>query len=312
MPALTLAGTTIHPGEDKVLNLEIARLVSHTPIDIRVEISRAEEPGPVLLLMGGLHGDEINGIEIVRRLKVKGATRPRRGTIITIPILNVFGFLNFSRDVPDGKDVNRSFPGNADGSLASRIAYTVTKEILPIIDLGVDYHTGGASRTNYPQVRSHIVDETTLAHAKAFGLPMVLDSPLIDGSLRKEAFKRKTNIIVYEGGESLRFDELAIREGVNGTLRLLRYLEMTEIEAPPGVESIVIQGKKWVRAKHSGFFHTEVDYGQHVQKGQVIGQITDPYGDFEHFIKSPSDGWIIGLNNAALTHQGDALYHIGW
>jgi uncharacterized protein len=311
MKSLKIAGYEIKPGESKEININIARLPSHTQIETPIYVTRSMEPGPVLALMAGMHGDEINGMEIVRRIIERNLNHTKRGTVVCIPIINVYGFLNFSRDVPDGKDVNRSFPGSKSGSLASRVAYHVTHEIIPNIDYGVDFHTGGAMRTNYPQVRAMLNDEKNLELANAFNAPFTLDAPFRPHSLRKEASKKGKNIIVYEAGESLRFDQAAIEEGIDGTLRLMKYLDMIDWAPEVKEPNRIIWSSSWVRAKHAGLFQANVVCGQLVHKGDWIGTITDPFGEFKEQVLAKETGYIIGLNNIPVVNAGDALMHVG-
>lgn len=306
-----IAGHEIRPGEFKEIKINIAKLPSQTLIDTPLYISRGMEDGPVLALMAGMHGDEINGLEIVRRILDGGLHQPKRGTLVCMPIINVYGFLNFSRDVPDGKDVNRSFPGSKNGSLASRVAYHVTHDVIPFIDIGVDFHTGGAMRTNYPQVRAMLNNEKNMALANAFHAPFTLDAPFRPSSLRKEASKKGKNIIVYEGGESLRFDQQAIEEGIAGTLRLMHHLKMIDWAPDAKEENRIIWSSTWVRAKHAGLFHANVQCGQLVHKGEWVGTITDPFGLFKEKVVAPEKAYIIGLNNIPVVNAGDALMHLG-
>ncbi len=308
---MKINGTEISPGQEKKIEVNIAKLPSHSSIDISITVSRSKIEGPVLLLMGGLHGDEINGSEIIRRIIERGLNKPLIGTTICIPILNIYGFIHFSRYVPDGKDVNRSFPGNKNGSLASRVAYYLMKDIIPKIDYGVDFHTGGADRSNYPQVRCMLKDPRNEELAKAFCAPFTLDSTYRPKSLRQSAAKLGKKILVYEGGESARFDEFAINEGIKGTLRLMQYLKMTETSNPPDQSNKVIKSSSWVRAKNSGVFLTNVNYGEKVSKNQIVGSLNDPFGDYKVDIKSPVSGYVIGLNHNPLVHQGDAIMHLG-
>jgi uncharacterized protein len=235
----------------------------------------------------------------------------KRGTVVCIPIINVYGFLNFSRDVPDGKDVNRSFPGSKSGSLASRVAYHVTHEIIPNIDVGIDFHTGGAMRTNYPQVRAMLSNEKNVELANAFCAPFTLDAPFRPNSLRKEASKKDKNIIVYEAGESLRFDQQAIEEGIAGTLRLMKYLNMIDSAPKPQEENRVIWSSSWIRAKTAGLFQPTISCGQLIRKGDWIGTVTDPFGEFKEKVLAKETGYVIGLNNIPVVNAGDALMHIG-
>jgi predicted deacylase len=309
---MEIHNTIISPGETKKIDVLIARLPSHSSINIVVTVSRAQKEGPVLLLMGGLHGDEINGIEIVRRVIDQNHHLIDAGTLICIPILNVYGFIHFSRFVPDGKDVNRSFPGNKNGSLASRVAYYLMKDIIPKIDYGVDFHTGGADRTNYPRVRCMISDPLNRQLADAFCAPFTLHSKYRPKSLRQAAARIGKKIIVFEGGESSRFDEFAIQEGINGALRLMKYLKMTSGTVPdPLHNNHLINKSSWVRARVSGIFQSKVACGDLIKKNQIVGHITDPFGDYQLTLKSKYNGYVIGLNNNPIVHQGDALMHLG-
>ena len=308
---IVIDGTKIGKGEEVQVNLNIARLPSRTVIDIPVYIHRSNEDGPTVLLLAGLHGDEINSMEILRKMLKNGYTKPTRGSIITIPIFNIYGFLNFSRELPDGKDINRSFPGSQNGSLASRMAHIFVKEILPQIDYGIDYHTGGASRYNYPQIRCNFKDPKSVELGMAFQPPFLLNSPYRPNSLRKEASSKGKHILVYEGGESLRFDEPTAQKGINGTLRFLNALGMTDKNPKPSHKTIVCNRTSWIRAKASGLFHATVESGTAIKKNQIIGHITDPFGDFDVKIKATFNGYIIGVNNKPVINQGDALFHIG-
>ena len=177
---ITINGKKVNKGEKAEVSLRIARLPTHTVIDLPVFVYRGKHDGPVLLLTAGLHGDEINGIETIRRLIVDKIVYPLAGTVIVVPIVNVFGFIHFMRDLPDGKDLNRSFPGSEKGSLARRIAYVVMNKILPHVNYGIDFHTGGASKSNFPQIRCVFANPKNLELAKAFAAPFIIDSKLID------------------------------------------------------------------------------------------------------------------------------------
>ena len=311
MRELTIADKSIKPGETAEININIARLPSHTQIDTPIYVYRAKEEGPTLALMAGMHGDEINGMEIVRRILDNGHNRVRRGTVVCMPIINMYGFLNYSREVPDGKDINRSFPGSKNGSLASRVAYHVTHDVIPFIDYGIDFHTGGAMRTNYPQVRCMMENPKNVELAEAFHAPFTIDSPFRPNSLRQTAAKKGKNIIVYEGGESVRFDQHAIEEGVEGTLRLMKHLNMIDNAPAPRKENKVIWSSSWIRAKSAGLFQPTIQCGDLVEKDQRVGTITDPFGEFKEVVKSSTMGYVVGLNNNPVVNAGDALLHHG-
>ena len=304
----------IRKGKERTveIDLDVARLPSGTLITMPVRIFRSEEDGPVILLSGGLHGDEVNGVEIIRQvIESDWIKKLKRGTVIALPIINIYGFIHFSRDVPDGKDVNRSFPGNPDGSLASIVASVITRNILPVIDYGIDFHTGGASRTNYPQVRYDKDDPVSAANAQIFNAPITMLSGLISGSLRAAAKSLNKSILVYEGGEAMRFDPFAISEAIKGIQRILVHEGMIDVPVKKSKKSIFIENSQWVRADISGLFHFKKQSGQSIKKGEVIGSIHSPYNHYKVDIISPIKGHIIGHNNIPLVHRGDALFHIG-
>ncbi|KAA3439704.1 succinylglutamate desuccinylase/aspartoacylase family protein [Rufibacter hautae] len=312
MAEMIINDIPIYPGDSKLIRLDISRLPSGTEINIPIHVFRAQEPGPVLLLMAGMHGDEVNGIETIRRMIRRKLLTPQRGTVLAIPILNIYGFLNFSREVPDGKDVNRSFPGNSKGSLASRVAARFTKEILPLIDYGIDFHTGGQSKSNFPQIRCRLEDGESDVLAKAFGAPFVLNSNYRLGSLRKEAAVMGKTIIVYETGESLRFDEQGIIMAMEGTQRVMHHLDMAERMVPASQPSVICHHTTWIRAPRAGLFRSFVKNGQEVSRGQQVGAVSDPYGAATHPITTPVAGHVVGLNHMPVVNQGDAILHIGY
>jgi uncharacterized protein len=306
---IQINGQKIGVGESADVNLNVARLPTYTSIELPVRIVRGKEDGPVLLLTGGLHGDEINGIEIVRRIISKYLINIEKGTVIAIPLVNIYGFIQSARGVPDGKDINRSFPGSKHGSLAKLVAYTMMNQIIPQIDVGLDFHTGGASRANFPQVRCTFDDPYNLKVAKAFGPPLILHSPLIDKSFRKAADKKGKKILVFETGEAHRLDQTGIQEGINGTLRVMKYLGLRK-EAPVGNTTEVFRKSHWLRARYAGLFHPVVKLGDHIKKRQLLGKITDPFGFESSKVVSSSEGRVIGLNNSPVVHKGDAIMHI--
>ena len=300
------------PGESGTISLNVGRLPSDTKIDIIAHIYRSTSPGPVVLVLGGVHGDEINGVEIIRRMLDEDTfQRINRGTIIAIPLLNVFGFINFSREVPDGKDVNRSFPGSSAGSLASRVARTLTKKILPYVDIAMDFHTGGASRYNFPQIRYHKSDKYGAQLAKIFQPPFILQKPLIPKSFRKTCSMMGITAVVYEAGESVRLCGVSIQKGMNGILRVLHHLDMVSSDIPDKENMVHFTKSTWLRAPYSGMFIWTRQSGAQVIKGEQLGVIKDPFGTKTVYVFAKTDGYIVGHNNASVVNQGDALFHIG-
>lgn len=312
MKTLHIDQRPIAPGESCSLELNISRLPSGTPIHMPVHVFRTEVEGPTVLLSAGMHGDEVNGIEIIR--KVLDSDIPKkmlRGSIIAMPIINVYGFINFSREVPDGKDVNRSFPGNPEGSLASMVAHTLTTCILPEIDFGLDFHTGGASRTNWPQMRYELSDKLAEEISHAFAAPFTLHSPVIKGSFRETAKNMGKSVVVFEGGETLRMDPRTIAEALDGIKRTLQHFDMLKKAPQQKSKQHFFTDSSWLRADVSGLFRYKRSSGQKVREGQTIGYISSPTNEYSVKVKSPLDGYIIGHNNFPLVHKGDALFHIG-
>lgn len=306
---ITINGTSVAPGQKKLLHLEIGRLPTGTLIDIPVHVFNAKAAGPALLVQAGLHGDEINGVETLRRMLAQNQFNITKGAVIVVPILNVFGFIHFSRDVPDGKDVNRSFPGSKNGSLASRIAYHYTQEILPQIDLGLDLHTGGAQRHNFPQMRYTAGDQISQELASLFNAPFSFASNLIAGSFRKIAHKMGKPIAVFEAGESMRFNENAIGLGVAGINKVLIGLGLKKGSLDKDA-TINLASRKWLRAPRAGMFIPAVANGAAIAKGQILGMVTDTFAKNQKEVKSPFNGYVICINHQAVVNQGDALFHI--
>ncbi|MGV6860720.1 MAG: succinylglutamate desuccinylase/aspartoacylase family protein [Putridiphycobacter sp.] len=308
---MIINNTEIKPGENKTIKLDISKLASGTVISIQANVFRSQYEGPTVLITGGVHGDEINGVEIVRRAVAQNIFNELKcGTVITIPIVNIYGFINFSRELPDGKDVNRSFPGSKKGSLASRVANILTKEILPIVDLGLDFHTGGSSIYNFPQVRAYKDDQKSLELANVFNAPLLVETGLISKSFRKEAFRHNVPMIVFEGGESLRIDEFSINEGIKGIKKVLNHYQMIN-EVVPKQDTTVVSKHKWIRAATAGVFLPKILSGQHYKKGDVLGVLTNPYNQFEKQIIAKEDGFVFGHDNKPVINEGKALFHIG-
>ena len=307
---IIINGQEILPGENIQINLNVAKLPTHTMIDLPVFVFRGKRRGPRLLIMAGIHGDELNGVETIRRLIVNKSIIPKSGMVVAIPIVNIYGFLNKSRYLPDGRDLNRSFPGSKTGSLASRVAHTLIKEILPVIDYGIDLHTGGANN-NYPQVRCTFDVPNNLTLARAFAPPFIINSKLRDDSLRKAAHEMGKTILVYEGGEALRFDELSIKEGIKGIKRLMKYLKLTTANPRKLRRPVEILSSSWIRARNSGVYRAFVEYGDKVSKNQIIASITDPFGETEYKIKSGTSGYVLGIRSLPIVNRGDAILNIG-
>ncbi|WP_110668131.1 succinylglutamate desuccinylase/aspartoacylase family protein [Salinicola halophilus] len=311
--AFTIAGTHVDPGTRRQIDVPVARLYTHTPLHIPVEIVHGRQPGPTLLVCGAIHGDELNGVEIVRRLLRSRGIARLRGTLIAVPVVNIFGFLQQSRYLPDRRDLNRSFPGSANGSLGSRIAALLREEMVDRATHIIDLHTGAIHRTNLPQIRSQLEEnEETRAMAEAFGVPVILNAELREGSLRAYAQSRGVPVLTYEAGEALRFDEWAIAPGVRGIRRVMRLIGMLPSDgrrrAPPAAE--IANGSSWARASIDGILRPRVALGARVAAGEVLGVVADPFGDDEAEVKASADGIVIGMSNLPLANEGEALFHV--
>lgn len=302
----------ILPGAQNVeIKIPVGRLPSSTTIAIRTYVWRSKNPGPTCLIMGGVHGDEINGVEIVRQAMKSGMFENLKlGSVIAVPLVNVYGFINFSRDVPDGKDVNRSFPGSSGGSLAGRVAYRVAKEIIPNIDFGLDFHTGGNSLYNYPQVRFSAGDKASEELARLFAPPVIVSSKPIRKSMRSYALTQGKPVLVYEGGESLRMDGLSVQKGLEGIKRVLTAKGMIDGKLTEP-QSLFFTKSSWQRAPRSGIFEWTQNAGCFIRKGEPLGRIGDPYCQEYTTVYAKNSGFIFGHNNAPVVSLGDALFNIG-
>ncbi|WP_107039803.1 succinylglutamate desuccinylase/aspartoacylase family protein [Brumimicrobium mesophilum] len=307
-----LLGHSIEPGKTTRITLEVAKLHTNTPIQIPVIVSHANKTGPILLLLAGLHGDEINGIEAVRQIIKKGWHKPNYGTVICIPVFNIFGFLNLSREFPDGRDLNRVFPGTKNGSLASQFAYIFMKEIAPLTDVIIDFHTGASQRNNFPQTRADFRDKGSRELCDVFAAPFTIDSAVLAKSIRNSVTKLGKKYILFEGGKANRIENFVVNTAINGTLRVMQHLGMRYFDVEDNEEpSHVIKRTKWIRASSSGVLNLRVENGQYVEKGSVLAIISDPFGKFERSVKSPTNGFIFNVNEIPLVNKGDAIFNIG-
>ncbi len=314
MRPLEIAGTVIEPGNVYRLELPMVRLYTDTTMGVPVYVRRGKKDGPIIFVSAAIHGDELNGIEIINRLINSKAVQKLKGTLIAVPMVNVYGVLNQSRYLPDRRDLNRSFPGSKKGSLAGRMAYAFLNEIAAKADYGIDFHTGAIHRSNLPQIRANLDDPETLELAQAFGMPVLLNANLRDGSLRQCASERDTKILLYEAGEALRFDEFAIRAGLDGTINVLRHLGML----PKGrkrkkeIEQFIARQSGWIRASESGMVMHHKQLGDFVETGDVLALIQDPFGALLDTIIASNAGIIIGKQNIPLVQEGEAMYHIAY
>jgi predicted deacylase len=286
--SLEILGAIVRPGETKEVNFDVANLHTASPVNVPVIISRSKKAGPTVVFTAGIHGDEVNGVEIVRQLIAKGINQPKKGTIICMPVINIFGFINLKREFPDGRDLNRVFPGSTNGSLASRVAYKLTETIVPHADLIVDFHTGGSGRFNAPQIRYDKTRKHLDSIAEIFGAPFVLYSKNVTKSFRNTCAKLNKDLLLFEGGKSFHIDDMVTNSGVNGSKRILKHLGMLKTgfkASKPKKDTVFVTDSRWQRAKYSGMFKASITVGSYVEKDEIIGNITDPYGKFNYFVR---------------------------
>lgn len=316
MEKLVIDGTEVKPGDWVQIEMPVAKLYTDTDICMPIQVMRAKKDGPTVFVSAAVHGDELNGIEIIRRLINLKSLKITRGTLILVPMVNVYGVLNQSRYMPDRRDLNRTFPGSAQGSLAGRVADKFLTEIVNHCDYGIDLHTGAIHRSNLPQIRADLNDEITRGLADVFGVPVLLNSNLRDGSLRQSALESGVRILLYEAGEALRFDELSIRAGVKGVMNVLGHLEMIRKRSGGRVKKSLrpfeANNSSWVRATCSGIVRNIKELGDAVQKDDVLAEIGSPFGDVMGEVRTNRSGIIIGKQNIPLVQEGDAMFHIAY
>ncbi len=315
-----IGGFKVPAGTRALVDLHVSKLSNHTPVTLPVHVLHGPRPGPALFISAAIHGDELNGVEIIRRVLRTVQPGNISGTLLAIPVVNAYGFIGRSRYLPDRRDLNRSFPGSGSGSLAGRLAHLFLKEVVQRCQVGIDLHTAAVHRVNLPQIRADLSRRSRCRElAEAFGVPVVLESPERAGSLRRSAQEAGVDVLVYEGGEGLRFDEFAISAGVDGIANVM--LKIGMLELPDGVEPpvadelrrpVFANASKWVRAPDGGVFRSLKRIGNAVSENEPIGVLADPYEGSELQIRSPRRGIIVGATTLPIVNMGDALFHIAW
>lgn len=303
---------TIKPGETRLIELPVSKMIGNSQVSMPLTVIHGRYKGPRLLITAAIHGDELNGVEIIRRLINRPWIKKLKGTLIAIPVVNVLGVIHRSRYLPDRRDLNRSFPGSENGSLAARLAYLLSSELLPQVDCAIDLHTGAIHRSNLPQLRVHLENQQAADMAHAFGVPVIVNAEIRDGSMRGAGDDIGVAIITYEAGEALRFDETAITPGVRGIRNVMMFLDMLPKlkRKYPTITAAVAKSSYWVRASNDGFFRPLVGLGARVCKGELLGYISGPLDSTGDEIVVPHDGIVIGRNNLPLVLEGEALMHI--
>ena len=310
--AFPIGGQLVAAATRRSVNLTLPGLYTNDPVSMPVHVLHGRHDGPVVFVSAAVHGDEINGVEIIRRLLRVPQMKRLHGTLLAVPIVNVFGFHNRSRYLPDRRDLNRSFPGNESGSMAGRLGHVFMSEIVKRADFGIDLHTAAVHRDNLPQIRADINDPILEPLAKAFSAPVLLHSAAPAGSLRGAAADIGVPVMVYEAGEALRFEEMSIQIGLRGVMNVLRRLSMLPIsKRRPSKPSAVLRSSTWQRAPQSGILRAQSKLGTMVRKGEILGVVADPTGESEMVLEAPFDGVVIGRTNLPLVFEGEALFHVG-
>ena len=321
--SFSIGGVSVEPGERRLVDLPVSRLSNHTPVTLPIHVLHGIRPGPTMFVSAAIHGDELNGVEIIRRILRTLQPGNISGTLLCVPVVNAFGFIGHSRYLPDRRDLNRAFPGSTSGSLAGRLAHLFLKEVVKRSQLGIDLHTAAIHRVNLPQIRCQFLNNPRLRDlSQAFRAEVILESPERAGSLRRSAREAGVDVLVYEGGEGLRFDEFAITAGVDGIAGVMLKVGMLAlpegVDEPPITSSprrrppLFANASKWVRAPEGGVFRTSKTIGDAVSQNEIIGHVANPYDDSAVEVRAPRRGVIIGRTTLPIVNMGDALFHIAW
>jgi hypothetical protein len=307
-----IAEHSIAPGTARDVAFPVTTLATGTASSLGVRVLHGARPGPAVFVSAAIHGDEIVGTAVIQRLAQELDPQALGGTVMLVPVANIFGFMTRSRYLPDRRDLNRSFPGSANGSLAGQLANIFYREVVGRCALGIDIHTAAIHRYNLPQIRIAAGNKRLVELAMAFGAPVIIESPLRDGSLRDLAHRQGVDMLLLEAGEALRFDRLSVETGVAGVTRVLAHLGM--IEADDGLTEVGIPARAnrsvWVRSPRGGVAHFTRESGAPVRKGDLLGCVTGLFGEDAQEMVSPVDGIVIGHATLPVVHQGDALFHI--
>lgn len=308
----TIAGETVGPGARRTLAIPVSRQLTGLSASLALQVLHGVRPGPCVFVSAAIHGDEINGVAIVQRLSKTLDPAQMAGTLILAPAVNIYGLVNHARYLPDRRDLNRSFPGNLSGSLAAQLAHTFLEHVIARCTLGIDLHTAAVHRYNLPQIRIAADSPYLVELAMAFGAPVIVESPLRDGSMRELAHERGTPMLLLEAGEALRFDKLSIDIGAAGVERVLAHIGM--IAADDGLANVGIPARAnrsvWVRVPRGGITHRECQSGDLVHAGDLLGTVTGLFGEDATELVSPIAGIVIGHATLPVVNQGDAVFHI--
>ena len=307
-----IAGASIAPGKAGDVAIPVSDLSAGMQANLEVRVFHGRREGPTIFVSAAIHGDEIIGTEVIRRVMKKLKPSRMAGTVIFVPVVNMFGFITHSRYLPDRRDLNRSFPGAAKGSLAGQLAHIFSTEIIGRCTLGIDIHSAALHRYNLPQIRMAAGNAKLKELALEFGAPVVIEAALRPGSMRAMAKDAGVDMLLMEAGEALRFDEFSVLTGVNGILRVLRKLEMIQTKrlGKRAAASAQTTRTAWLRSSRGGICRLVAPSGTPVHEGEIVAYVSDIFGKDEDEIVSPVNGIVIGHSNLPVVNQGDALLHI--
>ncbi len=311
----SICDETIYPGESLSLALPLPELFSCAPMHMPIKVMHSKKPGPCLLVIAAIHGDALNGTEIINRLLSQVSIKRLKGTLIAAPVFNVYGFINKSRELPGGGLLHQSFPGLEDGTHAQRIAHVFNKSILTLADYVIDLQTGPLNYSNFPQIFIDFNNKKERELALACTAPIISNVKITPGSLRETTYVQKLPYLVYEAGEAMRFDENAIRMGLRSINNVMTRLEMfvtnNTSKARKSFPSFFVEGSSWVHAPTSGISYSRIKLGQQVEKDQLLSVIRDPFGaGYDVNLLASQDGIVVGKANLPLVKEGEKLFQL--
>lgn len=310
---LKFCNENIHPGEALSLALPLPQLFSCAPLYMPIKLIHGKKAGPCLLVIASMYGNEINGTEIIHRLLSLPSVAKVAGTLIAIPVVNVHGLINRSRFLPNGVDLNRHFPGHEGGTNAERLAHIFSTEVFSKADYCIDLQTGPLNCSNLPMVQLHTTNPKTIALAETFNAPVMVKAHTETGSLQALALENQKPFLTYVAGEAMRFDQRAIKIGVDGILNVMRKIGMLpeRHNKHEHRKSLLAESLIWISASSSGTNHTKQKLGRAVKKGELLSVIKDPFGTMDNVtLHSPKEGIIVGQSNTPLAHEGDGLFQV--
>lgn len=309
---ITICNEAIQPGEKANLALQMPEQYSCAPLYMPIKVIHGKQAGPCLLIFATINGNEMNGLEVVNRLVNQIDPKDLKGTLIAVPVLNVYGLTHYPKVLPSGLNLNHCFPGQSTGNYGERIAHIFTEELIKKADYCIELQTGAVNHNILPQIYCNFENQKTKELAKAFQTPVITNVLLNGNTLRQTTESLNIPLIVYQAGEAMRFDENAINLGLEGSKNIMRTVGMLSDEKPvTEFNPVFSQDEDWLIAHKGGIMHVHVELGQSISKGDILGTITDPFSsDLEEKIKATQDGIIVGINMTPIIHEGLSIFKV--